>query len=230
MIVLVVIFMLTLSIADLLFSSSQEGIVEGIALRAIFMVMGVSLLWWLNNNTTARSLDLASLAFAIAIAIGIVLYHNNPEISAVRMLGIVLTFIYVCHIAFPNYAFLMVFPVLLMLSGETYNVVSSGREELQSYQLIMLLIALFAECIGILSSAYHHQARYQTYNAMKQVKLLSGLLPICSSCKKIRDDQGYYQKIETYITEHSEAHFTHGICPDCASDMYAEIEEYKNSE
>lgn len=51
--------------------------------------------------------------------------------------------------------------------------------------------------------------------SLKQVKTLSGLLPICASCKRIRDDQGYWQQVETYLAEHTEADFTHGICPDC---------------
>ena len=51
-------------------------------------------------------------------------------------------------------------------------------------------------------------------DALTNVKTLSGLLPICSSCKKIRDDRGYWNQIETYIKTHSEADFTHGICPD----------------
>ena len=58
---------------------------------------------------------------------------------------------------------------------------------------------------------------------LSQVKILSGFLPICSSCKKIRDDNGYWNKIETYIRNHSEAEFTHGICPGCAEKDYPEL-------
>jgi sigma-B regulation protein RsbU (phosphoserine phosphatase) len=54
-------------------------------------------------------------------------------------------------------------------------------------------------------------------NALAQVKRLSGILPICSYCKKIRDDYDYWQQVEEYITRHSEAHFSHGICPECYS-------------
>jgi len=56
--------------------------------------------------------------------------------------------------------------------------------------------------------------------ALAKVRLLSGLLPICASCKKIRDDKGYWNQIESYIRDHSEAEFSHGICPDCAKQMY----------
>ncbi len=56
--------------------------------------------------------------------------------------------------------------------------------------------------------------------ALARVKTLSGLLPICSSCKKIRDDEGYWNQIEVYIGEHSEAEFSHGICPPCVKKLF----------
>jgi DNA-binding NarL/FixJ family response regulator len=59
--------------------------------------------------------------------------------------------------------------------------------------------------------------------ALSQVKILSGLLPICSKCKAIRNDQGYWQQIESYIKERSEAEFSHGICPVCLKELYPEF-------
>ena len=58
--------------------------------------------------------------------------------------------------------------------------------------------------------------------ALAKIKTLRGLLPICSCCKKIRDDGGYWQKLESYISEHTQAEFTHGICPDCLEKVYPE--------
>jgi CheY-like chemotaxis protein len=51
--------------------------------------------------------------------------------------------------------------------------------------------------------------------ALSRVKQLQGLLPICSYCKKVRDDQNYWQQVDSYISKHSEVAFSHGICPDC---------------
>jgi len=59
--------------------------------------------------------------------------------------------------------------------------------------------------------------------ALAEVKTLSGLLPICASCKKIRDDKGYWSSIESYIRQHSGAQFSHGICPDCMVKLYPEV-------
>jgi hypothetical protein len=66
----------------------------------------------------------------------------------------------------------------------------------------------------------------QTRELTKEVNLLEGLLPICSFCKKIRDDSNNWQPMEKYISERTEATFTHGLCPDCAARHYGNI--YKN--
>lgn len=64
--------------------------------------------------------------------------------------------------------------------------------------------------------------------AMAQIKTMSGLIPICSWCKQIRNDQGYWEQIEKYIEEHSDAGFTHGICEACARKLYPEIYGIEN--
>ena len=63
----------------------------------------------------------------------------------------------------------------------------------------------------------------QLENALQEVKRLSGLLPICASCKRIRGQHDTWQQIEDYISSHSEADFSHSICPDCARELYPEI-------
>jgi PAS domain S-box-containing protein len=57
-------------------------------------------------------------------------------------------------------------------------------------------------------------------DALAHVRTLKGMLPICASCKKVRDDKGYWNQIEAYVSEHSEAEFTHAICPECAKKLY----------
>lgn len=75
------------------------------------------------------------------------------------------------------------------------------------------------------------QLIYELKNAVREVKKLQGMIPICASCKKIRDDKGYWQQIEKYIQDHSDAKFSHSICPECAQrlypDLYREIMRHK---
>jgi phosphoserine phosphatase RsbU/P len=67
--------------------------------------------------------------------------------------------------------------------------------------------------------------------ALTNVKLLQGLLPICCYCKKIRNDQNYWEQVDSYIADHSEAQFTHGICPDCRDKIVKpELERLKTTE
>jgi sigma-B regulation protein RsbU (phosphoserine phosphatase) len=60
----------------------------------------------------------------------------------------------------------------------------------------------------------------QLRKAAAEIKTLTGLLPICAGCKKIRDDKGYWQQVEYYVAEHTDAKFTHGLCPDCLRKLY----------
>ena len=61
--------------------------------------------------------------------------------------------------------------------------------------------------------------------ALSEIRKLSGMLPICASCKKIRDDKGYWQQVEAYISTHSEVRFSHSVCPECARKLYPEYYE-----
>ncbi|MBN1483875.1 MAG: response regulator [Chloroflexia bacterium] len=69
----------------------------------------------------------------------------------------------------------------------------------------------------------------QLQEALRRIKQLRGMLPICAHCKKIRNDKGYWQQVEEYISEHSEAEFSHGLCPDCLRDFYPEYGEQNES-
>jgi DNA-binding NtrC family response regulator len=73
-----------------------------------------------------------------------------------------------------------------------------------------------------------NRLRVELKEALDKIKTLKGLLPICAWCKKIRDDKGYWKQLEAYIREHSEADFTHGICPECLAKLKEEDRELKD--
>ncbi len=76
-------------------------------------------------------------------------------------------------------------------------------------------------CIDVTEKIEAHEIlrKAQEY----EIKKLKGFLPICSGCKKIRDDEGYWKQVEVYVRDHSDADFTHSICPDCAKKIYGEF-------
>jgi len=107
-----------------------------------------------------------------------------------------------------------------------------------SWLTIGHLALWFAGLVGLFFGARdlrsHEQARVQAeqeqerliaelHKALASVKTLTGLIPICSSCKKIRDDHGYWTRLETYLEQHSQAEFSHGLCLDCMRKLYPEV-------
>jgi DNA-binding response OmpR family regulator len=82
---------------------------------------------------------------------------------------------------------------------------------------LMARVQVGMRTLALQNSLYHHIDELE--RALAQVRQLQGLLPICAYCKKIRDDQNYWQKVEDYISQHTQAVFSHGICPEC----YAKI-------
>ncbi len=97
----------------------------------------------------------------------------------------------------------------LIINGAIVHVIFTEyiRERRQKDEMIAQMI----KDRQIIDAAHH------------EIRVLRGLLPICAQCKKIRDDQGAWQELEAYIHTHSEATFSHGICPDCARHLYADL-------
>lgn len=89
--------------------------------------------------------------------------------------------------------------------------------------------AMFSDLVLKLARAEKdlHEKNRVLEKALQEVKELSGLLPICASCKKIRDGQGYWSQLETYIEKHSKAQFSHGLCDACLKEMYGSQGWYK---
>ena len=85
------------------------------------------------------------------------------------------------------------------------------------------VVALFILFTSALSWLLHRAWKRERDRALAEVRELRGMLPICATCKKIRDDEGYWNQLESYVSAHSSAQFTHGICPDCAEKLLATL-------
>ena len=88
------------------------------------------------------------------------------------------------------------------------------------FVLIALIVPLW---IVIRDVSKLERTTAELQKALDNIKTLEGLLPICASCKNIRNDNGYWQKVEVYIREHSKAKFSHSICPECAHRLYPDL-------
>lgn len=128
--------------------------------------------------------------------------------------------------------------IAYLMSDISHSHASMGKvgivsEILKSFSVPMLPWSLAFAVFGGLTGFYYYKTKKaeqdklklisQLQESLAKIKVLSGFLPICSSCKKIRDDKGYWNQIELYIREHSSADFSHGICPECAKKLYPDL-------
>jgi hypothetical protein len=131
-----------------------------------------------------------------------------------------------------NAGFLMMFISIItvfladILGGKTLD------SPLIEFWNILANFCFFAIIIVLVSDEKIKAARNKELvaelrEAMEEVKVMSGFLPICASCKKIRDDDGYWEQIESYISQHTDATFSHSLCPECLHKLYPEFEKKK---
>ncbi len=121
-------------------------------------------------------------------------------------------------------------PVVILTAHESQNLVEQASEvgvaayltkppnPAEIERAITIAVARFKDMMEL------RRLNAELKEAMARIKALSGLLPICSHCKKIRDANDRWNSIENYISEHSETQFSHGICPDCAKEHYPDID------
>lgn len=173
----------------------------------------------LADNPAALYLTLAAGIISPILAAALAVLAHRGGCSAGRFFlcswGLVLAGLIIANLVGPGYVPANVFTLhfmdaALVLAGLGWSFALTGRLKVHELQQRRLLESLVEERTRELRSA------------LDAVKTLEGLLPICSCCKKIRDDQGYWQHVETYLQEHTEADFSHGICPDCAHEHYPE--------
>ena len=123
--------------------------------------------------------------------------------------------------------------VILMINPFSFGIHPYAYDVSIRFLVSFLLVAILAYGLEASREKYEQMLtrknasllieKENLQKAMGEIKTLSGLIPICSSCKKIRDDKGYWQQVEVYVRDHSSADFSHGICPDCARKLYPEL-------
>ena len=118
------------------------------------------------------------------------------------------------------------------LEEKTIQLKNSQRELSEAHNGLEIMVAKLQSEIADRKLAEQEREKLisQLKKALREIKTLRGFVPICANCKKIRDDEGYWQQIEKYIQERSDAKFSHGICPECARKFYPDLDIYDDSE
>jgi hypothetical protein len=104
--------------------------------------------------------------------------------------------------------------IILFVVGQHFVLLSFLPWQLKDLVINVFAIGVF----GLIGGGVH----YFIHHTVEEINALKGILPICANCKKIRDDEGYWHMVESYIHAHADVSFTHGICPECAKKLYPE--------
>ncbi|MDA3897368.1 MAG: hypothetical protein PF482_14635 [Desulfobacteraceae bacterium] len=156
--------------------------------------------------------------YYLAVPPSVFLVFEYKNITDKLFLSLISIFLfYVCEIH--------VFPEPNIMLSETVNQVLFLSSIFAFFIGILFVIIMFTYEIRKNETA-REELIVQLKNALNEIKQLRGILPICAHCKKIRDDKGYWNQIESYIENHTEAEFSHGICPGCAEKFYPDLDLY----
>ncbi len=120
-----------------------------------------------------------------------------------------------------------IWPVLTLLYSVIVSRTNYGNSPIEIWNIAMYLafFIIVTVLLSKLRTTMQQRAGLITklQNALNAVKELSGILPICANCKKIRDEEGYWHDVDVYISRHTNAEFTHGICRECANKLYPSL-------
>lgn len=196
---------------------------EVLIYRATLLLFSIIIIFLTFNKRFHKFLDWSAFAFIISTGLFCIYLTalGNPDTFSPYIVGLVMAFAgifvqvgigfrfsffgLIISIIFMEIAFTIITPVLFV-NFIVYN----------------FFIPTMASIIGFVAYLVERTSRDNFITAIKleesieKVRVLSGFIPICSRCKKIRDDDGYWEQIEKYIVEHSDAMFTHSLCPHCS--------------
>ena len=204
---------LALGVLDLgYFAGSSLG---SVAVGARFLLAAGSLVaaWRVRRSQAPGVVDAWlfgwSLAMVGALAVRHLMAADQPP--GHHTLDVALTFLW---LALPNPLKLQIIPSLATVG----TALSTPWGDAHPATLIGAYC--FALAGGILVSWDRNRTARSRFRAVSEIRTLRGIIPICAQCKQVRDDNGFWRRVEEYVREHTEAEFTHGLCPACLEELY----------
>lgn len=221
----------------------ETSIESRVLTRVLTVAVPLMGLWLTRGTQTRRALSRGVFTAAMAaVAVLIVLRLQQPR-GASLLLAPMLMILAVMYVALPNTVTRQVLPPLLLsafLIAARMIWLNGPSDAGMAADIVVLL---FVNLTGVLavrrrvalqelvSESWHREAgararereaEHRAARAAQDLTTLHGIIPICANCKHVRSDLGEWQQIERYVQEHSDAQFSHGVCPDCAKMLYGE--------
>ncbi len=178
---------------------------------------------------------LSALIVGIISSLIFILWGESNVLRNVNAFFLMLPIVIFLSLKF-DYTGAVVSSFVISLIAQIFTVSGVGpfsggevQSNLISLNIFIISITLSAGFTGILFLE-RKRNEIKLQSALDEIKTLQGILPICSNCKKVRNDEGYWERIETYIENHSEAEFSHSICDQCAEELYGKEKWFKKNE
>lgn len=212
-----------------LYAGNWERLSERLVLRGLMVAAGIAALALLRTTSTREAYSRIVFGFAIAGAAFIVGINLLRPAGGTLPLRTPLFTLFMLYAALPNRFWRQVAPALMLSLGVAVLRLTWLTSTSDSDVAGDLLIVAAMNAIGLLvvrrrlrlesqvDDSWHaeHAARVNAEQTLGELKMLRGIIPICMHCKKVRTEQNSWQQIERYVHEHSDAKFSHGLCPDC---------------
>jgi len=193
-----------------------------------FLILTVMVLRRSQNGKYAYRIGVASISVLLLYNITLDLYQGGDVLwfyiypfFAFFLFGVFEGLIWVVFIMIPTF--------IIILFPEIINSFAFHPD----FRLRLIISLTIVSFTGWLLESLRHNFFIQIQNqkrkietALENIKTLQGLLPICAKCKKIRDDNGYWSQIESYVSNHTEAKFSHSLCPHCCDELYGDEDWY----
>lgn len=235
LVLVVVVAMITHVPLDLGLGRTSSEVSALLGLRGLIILIGVAVLLVTRSSADHRTRDRVVVGWVLTfVVLDVFVSSTRPPdyLGYIALTPLIVLALYTIVPAPPAY---LVVAAVLETVGKI--VVVSGSTIARPTVFNFVLALVIAHAIGItamwslrrlsrdefLALRAEREARSELERAVEEIRTLRGILPICSSCKKIRDDEGAWRQMEEYVTERSEARFSHGICPSCREELYGDV-------
>ncbi len=210
-----------------------------LTVRGIHILLSIILVMIVSRLAKPQILDISVLVWWASI-IALVFFINSTRPAEYLHHSVIdILILFTIYILVSNRLIFQVFPALLLSIGNIVFLAIVKSDMSTMAFNVMWGSYLVGNMLGIVISWRLNASRRLQFNtlqkekhlrenqerALSEVKTLRGIIPICSQCKKIRDDDGFWQKVEVFVTDHSEADFSHSLCPECVKEIYPALYE-----
>lgn len=221
-----------------LLGTSAEFI-ELLALRFWQVILGFVVFFIINKSNSEKLYSNLIMLFWISTFTAICIVNLTRPVDFFLHLFVDVMALFLSYILMPNRIIPQIIPAFLYSGFNIWYslVYMESRSDLAFNGIIIAYVGIniFGAAISwqsglgrrkrFLTMLELQQTNRDLGKALSEIKTLKGIIPICANCKKIRDDQGYWNQLEQYMAAHFDAEFSHGLCPKCAEELYPEITE-----